>query len=115
MKSWKEQFNETININAMLFQYEQQIEIMKKVSADLELKNKKLHECCMTAHNMITEFLNMDRAYFTHDVEGFFGKIEAIKHKMEEILAPPADEAPSKIIGIADEATILSASEEKLV
>lgn len=86
MKSWKDNLENAINVNSMLFQYEQQLAFYKRMFQDLEVKNKKLHACSMTAHKMICDFLEMDRSLFTHDVEGFFNNIRAIKDKMEEIL-----------------------------
>jgi FtsZ-binding cell division protein ZapB len=91
MQDWKNKFQRTVGMNTAIVHAEQQNFLTKKVIEDLENKNRTLHKCAYTAHKMIEEFLETDRALFTHDVEGFFDKIRAIKTTMEEILSNGSD------------------------
>ena len=52
---WKNKFEKTVGMNTAIVKAQQDNFLYSKMLADMEIKNKSLHECAYTTHAKVSE------------------------------------------------------------
>jgi hypothetical protein len=80
---WKNKLERTIGMNTAIVKAEQNNFLYKKIIEDLERKNKTLHACTYTAHQMLVELAALAAKTETPVTAA---QIDSIRIRMEEII-----------------------------
>ena len=99
---WKNKLERTIGINTAIVKAEQTNHLYSKMIADLEEKNRVLHQCAYFAHGAIEKVLasfeDLSKAVsldtIGKDLSSLFAQTASIKIEMERILS----QEPVKVI-----------------
>jgi hypothetical protein len=83
---WKNKFERTVGMNTAIMKAQQDNFLYSKMLADMELKNKTLHECCYYAHSSIEAIVNKMLEGEGQNKTELFISLDSIKNRMEEIL-----------------------------
>lgn len=90
---WKNKFEKTIGMNTAIVKAQQDNFLYSKMLADMEIKNKSLHECAYTAHAKVSEWVKAYGTYAPQEV--ILKEMQDLLSKMEEILNGKTDSEPT--------------------
>jgi hypothetical protein len=82
MNSWKDNLDKTIDINAMLLQYEAMIKNQDRYIKDLENKLTVISKCALIGHSSIKEILSLE----SPTAEGILENLKNTEKQMSEVL-----------------------------
>ena len=90
---WKNKFEKTVGMNTAIVKAQQDNFLYSKMLADMEIKNKSLHECAYTAHAKVSEWVKAYGTYVPQEV--ILKEMQDLLSKMEEILNGKTDSEPT--------------------